>query len=66
VRGGEDDAAGLLVVAGGLQGRREIGEQLVRERVSGVGLVQADGRDVLVDAVQQGLELGQGSLLGAG
>jgi hypothetical protein len=66
VRGGEDDAAGLLVVAGGLQGRREIGEQLVRERVAGVGLVQADGRDVLVDAVQQGLELGQGSLLGAG
>jgi hypothetical protein len=60
VRGGEYDAASLLVVAGGLEGRDQIGEQLGRERVPGVGLIQADRRDVLIDAVQERVEVGQG------
>jgi hypothetical protein len=64
VRGGEDDAACLLVVTSGLQRSDQVGEQLGRERVPSVGLVQADRRDVLVDVVQQRVEVGQGALLG--
>jgi hypothetical protein len=63
VRGGEDDAADILVAAGGLECRDQVGEQLCRERVPSVGLVQADRGDVLVDVVQQRLEVGQGALL---
>jgi hypothetical protein len=63
VRGGEDDAASLLVVTGDLQRSDQVGEQLCRERVPSVGLVQADRGDVLVDVVQQRLEVGQGALL---
>jgi hypothetical protein len=63
VRGGEHDAAHLVVVPRRLEGGDQVGEQLVRERVAGVRLVQADRRDVLVDVVEQCLELGQGALL---
>jgi hypothetical protein len=63
VRGGEHDAAHLVVVPRCLEGGDQVGEQLVGERVAGVRLVQADRRDVLVDVVEQCLELGQGALL---
>jgi hypothetical protein len=63
VRRGEHDTASLLVVARGLEGCDQVGEQLSRESVPSVGLVQADRRDVLIDVVQQGFVLGQGALL---
>jgi hypothetical protein len=63
VRRGEHDAAHLVVVARRLEGRQQVRQQLVRERVARVRLVQADRGDVLVDVVEQCLELGQGALL---
>jgi hypothetical protein len=63
VRRGEHDAAHVVVVARGLEARDQVSEELGRERVARVRLIQADGRDVLVDAVQQRVELWQGALL---
>jgi hypothetical protein len=63
VRGREHHAADLVVVARGLEGGDQLGEELGRERVARIRLIQADGRDVLVDAVQQRVELRQGDLL---
>jgi hypothetical protein len=64
VRRREHDAAHVVVVTGGTEGRDQIDQQLVRQRVARVGLVQADGRDVLAGLVQQRVELGQGALRG--
>jgi hypothetical protein len=63
VRRGEHDAAHLVVVAGRLEGGDQVGQQLARERVPGVRLVQADRGDVRVDAVEQRFVLGQLVLL---
>ena len=45
VRGGEDDAAHGLVVAGRRERGDQLAEQLVRQRVARVGLVERDRRD---------------------
>jgi hypothetical protein len=63
VRRREHHASHRVVVARRLEGGDQVGEQLVRERVARVRLVQADRRDVLVDAVQQRFEVGQGASL---
>ena len=47
VRGGQHHAAHLLVVAGPLEGGDQAAEQLRRERVARVGVVQRDRRDAV-------------------
>jgi hypothetical protein len=66
VSGGQHDAAHVIVVASRREGRDQVGQQLGRERVPRIGLIQGDRGDVVVDAVQQRVELGQGALLGSG
>ena len=54
VRRGEHDAAHSLVVAGRLEGRGQLAEQLVGEGVAVVGGVEGDGGDTVVaDVVEQ-------------
>ena len=52
--------ARLLVVARRLERRDQLRQQLVRERVAVVRLVQRDRRDVVLHVVEQRLEVGQG------
>jgi hypothetical protein len=53
MRRGEHDAADALVVAGGFEGPGQVVEQLIRERVARVGLIEGDGRDaVRADVVE--------------
>jgi hypothetical protein len=56
---GEHHAPHVIVLAGGLEGGDQVGEQLGRQRIARVGLVEADRGDVLIDVIQQRLELGQ-------
>jgi hypothetical protein len=61
VRRREHDHAHLVVVAGRLEGRDQVAEQLVGERVARVRLVERDRRDVVADLVAEGVEVGQRS-----
>ena len=56
VRRGQDHAADALVVAGRLERVDQLTEQLIRERVAGVGLVESDCCDaVRADVVEDRL-----------
>ena len=48
VRGGEHHAAHAVVVARQLERRGEVREELVRERVARIGLIERDGGDAVV------------------
>ena len=62
VRRGEHDAARGVVVAGGLVGVDQLAEQLVRQRVARVRLVQRDRRDAVVVDVEEDRLVGQAVL----
>ncbi len=61
VRGGEHDDAHLVVVLRRSQRLEQLREQLVGERVAGLGVVERDRRDAVRDLVADLLELGHQS-----
>src|SRR5205823_6084641 len=56
VRGGEDDAADVVVVAGDLEGGDQLCEQFVRERVARVRLIERDRGDAVAGVVPKRFE----------